>query len=402
MGEFVVGISFLFYSFVDDDTVLFTTTHLLLPPPLHTHTLRFYRSTKWVSSPCINYMLDQGEIENIDEGNVDVAHSESAPSVEGFLVRNPNAIILGGPYDDPNAARTMIIARSQEPTNVGAFDWIGFIAALYNKEEMSNRIAGSAQRNFDCASENSFFLSSTPTERMLKETSTRRIAEEEEVAEKEDKRPTLLWASWFEGYGWSVASCPNYQADVECEWAAACNVNILSRPDGVGNAPESLGGRYWYLSDEEFLAFGQNADVWVYKSQYWDKVFALKADYLQQFKAYKNKKIFDTQGVSPNSWYEQRLAEYYVVGMDVCAVSGVDAGLHKSRWLRNIFTEPVGVMGECNVAEINEPYVAPVGECVPIAATLNVVEDNDSAGTLSSAVQGLTLIASLVFASSLW
>ncbi len=341
-------------------------------------------------------MLEQGEIEKIDEARDDVAHSESASSVGDFLLRNPDGIILGGPYDEPDASRTMIIAGSQENTNVGQFDWIAFYAALYNKEDMSNRIAGSAQQNFDCASENSFLLSSSPTERKLKATSTRRVAEEE------DKRPTLLWASWFEGYGWSVAYCPNYQADTECEWAAACNVHILSRPEGVGNAPESLGGRYWYLTDEEFFEFGKDADVWVYKSQHWDKVYALKAEFLQQFKAYKNQQIYDTQGVSANSWYEQRLAEYYVVGMDVCAVMGVDGGTHRSRWLRNIFTEDVGVMPECNVAEIDEPYVAPVAECVPIAATLNVAsKDKDNAGAVSSAVQGMTLIASLVLAASL-
>ena len=359
----------------------------------------FCRNTKWISSPCLNYMLDEGEIINIDGDRVDVAHSQSASSVEEYLLQNPEALILGGPYDDANADRTMVIAGSQENTNVGQFDWIAFYAALYNKEDMSNRIARSAQQNYDCASENSFLLSSSPTQRNLKATSPRRVAEED------DKRPTLLWASWFQGYGWSVASCPTYQSDTECEWAAACNVKILSRPEGVGNAPESLGGRYWYLSDEEFLEFGKDADRWVYKSQHWDKVFAEKGEeYLSQFKAYQNQQIYDTQGVSPNSWYEQRLAEYYVVGMDVCAIMGVDDGLHKSRWLRNIFTDPVGVMPECNVAEIDEPYVAPVSECVPIAAKLNVASKGDGEGNAGavSTFQGFTLFALLAVAASLW
>jgi len=357
-------------------------------------------NTKWISSPCLNHMLDEGEIINVDGDRDDVAHTESASSVEEFLLRNPDALVLGGPYDDADADRTMVIAGSQENTNVGQFDWIAFYAALYNKEDMSNRIAGSAQQNYDCASENSFFLSSSPTERNLKATtSTRRVAEEGH------SKPTLLWASWFKGYGWSVAHCPNYQSGTECEWAAACNVDILSRPEGVGNAPESLGGRYWYLSDEEFLEFGKDADRWMYKSQHWEKVLAEKGvEYLSQFKAYQNQQIYDTQGVSPNSWHEQRLAEYYVVGMDVCAIMGVDDGLHKSRWLRNIFTDPIGVMPECNVAEIDEPYVAPVSECMPIAATLNVVPEEkgvENAGTVS-AHQGLTFFALFVVAASLW
>ena len=354
-----------------------------------------HRSTKWISSPCMKHKLEVGEIEKVDEVRDDVAHTESASSVQDFLERNPDGLILGGPYDNVDAPRTMVIAGSQENTNVAQFDWIAFYAALYNKEDLSNRITSHAQRNYDCASENSLLLSSTPTERNL--------AEEEE----EDDRPTLLWASWFEGYGWSVAHCPTYQSGTECEWAAACNVRILSRPEGVGNAPESLGGRYWYLTDEEFLEFGKDADKWVYKSQHWNKVYEKKAEFLQQFKAYKNQEIYDTQGVSPNSWYEQRLAEYYVVGMDVCAIMGVDNGVHKSRWLRNIFTDPVGVMPECNVEEINEPYVAPVAECESIAATLNVAGtevdvEKDSAGAVLSAVRGFTFVASLVFASYLW
>jgi hypothetical protein len=94
--------------------------------------------------------------------------------------------------------------------------------------------------------------------------------------------------------------------------------------------------------------------------------------------------------------------------MDVCAIMGVDDGLHKSRWLRNIFNDPIGVMPQCNVAEIDEPYVAPVSDCMPIAATLNVVSEGegevnvkDNAGAVS-AVQGFTLIASLAVVASLW
>lgn len=336
-------------------------------------------------------MLEQGDIEKIDENSV-IAHGESASaSVADFLERNPEGIILGGPFDNVDAPRTMIVTDSHEKTNVGQFDWIGFYSALYNKEDMSNRISSSAQQNFDCASENSLLLSSTPTERKLEEASSRKVSEEE------DNRPTLLWANWFEGFGWSVAECPNYQAARECEWAASCNSKILSRTEGVGTDIDG----YMYLNDDEFFEFGKDADVWVYASQFWDNVYEQKAEFLQQFKAYKNQKIFDTQGVSPNSWFEQRLAEYYVVGMDVCAVMGVDGGVHKSRWLRNIFTEKVGELPECNVAEIDEPYVAPVSDCAPIAATLNVVKGNDNASTISSAVQGLVLIPSLVFAASL-
>jgi hypothetical protein len=348
-------------------------------------------------------MVENGEIESIDKNSL-VAHGESntdTNELEEFLERNPDTIIIGGAGDDVTAPNTMIFTSSQEDTNVGNFDWIAFFAALYNKEEMSNRIARSAQQHFDCASENAYFLSSKPTERKL--ATTRRDAEKDD----DEEEKTLLWANWIEGYGWSVAHCPHYQSGRECEWAAACNVKILSRPEGVGNFHEWSGIKYWYLNDEEFLDFAKDASHWIYSSQFWDNVMEKKGEeYLSQFKAYQNQRIWDTQGVDPNAWFEQRLAEYYVVGMDMCAVMGVDGGLHKSRWFRNIFTEQPGELGTCNPEDIDEPYVPPVEDCVPIAATLNsvgeIVVDNDNAGALASTVQGLTLIASLAFAVSLW
>jgi len=369
---------------------------LLSPSPY------FCRENKYISSPCLQQMVENGEIESIDKNAV-VAHGESntdTNELEEFLERNPDTIIIGGAGDDVTAPNTMIFTSSQEDTNVGNFDWIAFFAALYNKEEMSNRIAGSAQQHFDCTSENAYFLSSKPTQRKL--ATTRRVAEKDDEEEK-----TLLWANWIEGYGWSVAHCPNYQSARQCEWAAACNVKILSRPEGVGSFQEWSGIKYWYLNDEEFLDFAKDASHWIYSSQFWDNVMEKKGEeYLSQFKAYQNKRIWDTQGVDPNAWFEQRLAEYYVVGMDMCAVMGVDDGLHKSRWFRNIFTEQPGELGTCNPEDIDEPYVPPVEDCVPIAATLNavgdVVSDNDNAGALASTVQGLALIASLVFAVSLW
>lgn len=94
-------------------------------------------------------------------------------------------------------------------------------------------------------------------------------------------------------------------------------------------------------------------------------MYEKKKDVVHQVKAYQNKQVFDTQGMGENSWYEQRLAEYDVVGLDMCDIVGHTTGVHKRRWIRNIFTDPIGSLPACNVNELDAPYVPEGTDCVP-------------------------------------
>jgi len=99
-------------------------------------------------------------------------------------------------------------------------------------------------------------------------------------------------------------------------------------------------------------------------------VYEEKKDMLDQIKAVQNQQVYDTQGRGPNMWNEQRLAEYDIVALDFCDLvgTGVPGSVHKRQWFRNIFTEPIGTVGECNIPdEINEPYVPKGAQCTPIA-----------------------------------
>ena len=104
------------------------------------------------------------------------------------------------------------------------------------------------------------------------------------------------------------------------------------------------------MTTEEFVAFGQDADHWIYPSSNWNDVYAANEQILNQFVSVANRSVFDYQGQGSNAWFEQRFAEYDVVLNDFCLVSGtVESTLPANRrlWLRNVFTEPVGTLGIC-------------------------------------------------------
>ena len=84
--------------------------------------------------------------------------------------------------------------------------------------------------------------------------------------------------------------------------------------------------------------------------------------------------MYDTQGKGEHAWHEQRLAEYDVVALDMCALVGNEnpnPPIHQRRWFRNVYAEAVGFLSECNApSEIDEPYVPAEAECSPLVANL--------------------------------
>jgi iron complex transport system substrate-binding protein len=318
---------------------------------------------QWISSPCLTHMIEEATLETVWEGWNQTLQSAATAD---FLARNPDAIIIGGPYGDKDGDRVLSVAASQERTNVATFDWIALYAALFNLEGMSNKIVSDTQAQYECSSDNARVIASQQ----------RRVAE--------DEKPVLLWANWIQGYNWSVAECPTWDTTYYCEYAAHCGVDIISRPEGLGWNDPSYGGNYWYLNDEEMLELGKDADVWIYSSQFWDTMYAEKKDVVDQFKSVQNQQVYDTQGMGPNSWYEQRLAEYDVVGLDMCDVVGhtnKNGPAHDRRWLRNIFTDPIGQLEECRIPdELSEPYIPGGADCVRLE-----VQDSESGSSSGSA-----------------
>jgi hypothetical protein len=335
---------------------------------------------QYVSSPCLNYLMDvDGSVETVFDPDDPWNTTKSDDLTAEFLERNPGAVIFGGIYSNSDGNRVIGVAESQERTNVATFDWIALYAALFNMEALSNEIAMQTKERYICSSSNAMTLSADiPAE----------------------ARPVVLWADYFDGYNWSVAECPTWDYTYYCEYARSCGVDIISRPEGLGWNDQSYGGDYWYLDDQQLLDIGKDADIWIYPSDTWDAVYEQKKAILDQFKAVQNKQVFDTQGGGNSAWYEQRLAEYDVVGNDFCALVGTSNPQqippHTIKWFRNVYTGNIPEPGTCDVPdELDERYV-PVGAfCSPL-----VPEDGNNGGTepaVSPDGSGVTSLAPLEY-----
>jgi hypothetical protein len=321
---------------------------------------------QYVSSPCLNYRIDgDGSVETVFDPDAPFDSNRTQELTDEFLSRHPDAIIFGGIFADADAPRVMGVAETQERTNVATFDWIALYAALFNMEARSNEIAQQTEERYMCSSLNAQILSS-------------------DVAQED--RPVVFWANFFEGYNWSVAECPTWDHTFYCEYASHCGANIISRPEGVG--VEDFG--FWYLTDEEVLELGKDADIFIYPSQDWDEIYEQKKELLDQFKSVQNKQVYDTQGGGQNAWHEQRLAEYDVVGNDFCALVGVSnpqqVPPHVVKWFRNVFTGTVPEEGTCNVPdELDDPYVPVGASCVQFEQPQGDGNETEGGNEISSA-----------------
>ena len=144
---------------------------------------------------------------------------------------------------------------------------------------------------------------------------------------------------------------------------------------------------------------GKDADLWVYASKTFLDVYEDKKELMDQFKAVQNGEVYDTQGQGEHAWQEQRLAEYDVVALDMCSLVGNEnpnPPIHKSRWFRNIYTQAVGFLPQCNApAEIDQPYVPEQAECTPL------VEGSPDTDPLETSSADFMNDGVLAFASSL-
>ena len=335
-----------------------------------------------VSSPCMQHMMtgNDSAIEVVWDAEDPYNGTISAALTAEFLERHPDAVILGGPTDEaPFGDRVMNVAASQERTNVATFDWIAMYAALFNLEALSNHISTETQARYDCTSTNARLIVDQQRSRRLQESNVEKSSKEEkQLRQLEGHEAThnstdpsevkILWATYFTGYNWSVADCSAWDNAYYCEYATHCGTTIISRPPDMGYNV-SFGGPtlYHYVNDDEILELGKDADIWIFPSNRWDSVYESKSEVMDQFKAVQNQQVYDNQGSGSNAWFEQRLAEYDVVGLDMCDLVGTanpNGPAHTRRWFRNIFTEEIGGLPECRIPEeLSAPYVPQGAEC---------------------------------------
>jgi len=302
-----------------------------------------------VSSPCLNDMMSNGTIETIYYPEDPYNATLNFQGAADYISRNPDAIIFAGPTGNKDAKGHMAFAASQERTAFASFDWLGMYAALFNLEGMATKIIAETGSRYKCSADNAAKLNEI----------------------KKEEPPKLLWAYYFPSVpGWSVASCPTPDSAYFCEYAHHCGADIISRPEGMGfNRTYGSPTVYWYVSDEELLVLGKDADTWIYPGMTFGDVYFEKKEVLDQFKSVQERKVYDTQGQGEYSWHEQRLAEYDVVALDMCTIVGTNnpGSTHQNRWFRNYYEGPIGSPGFCDAPdEIDMAYVPAQAVCEPI------------------------------------
>jgi len=231
----------------------------------------FLGSASWISSPCMGELFDQGLF---DEGMFNTSFVDNTTLARPTFVEN----FGGAPFLLPNEIK---VSNSEEDDNLAVFEWIKFYATFFNLEETANEIFTNTKNRYTCATENAGYLSC------------------------DDKpKPVVLWG-YYSSYcgGWDVATCPNYY----CEFTESCQAEILSSAD-QGSFYSDLCYRN-YMTTEEFIAFGKDADIWIYPSPDFEQTLTDFGDVLAAFVSVKKQAVYDTEGSGPNAWFEQRLVE---------------------------------------------------------------------------------------------
>lgn len=98
--------------------------------------------------------------------------------------------------------------------------------------------------------------------------------------------------------------------------------------------------------------------------------------------------------------HEQRLGEYDVVALDFCSLVGMNNPntVHRRRWFRNYYIEPVGSAGTCDAPdEIDEPYVPAEASCIHIGSEAGATEDSNTLQDTQDPDESSATVMRLVF-----
>ena len=229
----------------------------------------FFGPASWVSSPCLSKLLDDGDVEEVID-----PYNETL--IQNVPLELPSFI---GQYGDVAFNTRFRISLTEEDENLAAFEWLKFYSLFFNLESAANEIFNTVKERYDCAEQNAASLTCDG-----------------------EKKPVVLWGA-YSAYcgGWDVAKCPNYY----CEFAEACSATLLHSKEGSIKS-EFCGATY--MTTEEFVEFGKDADYWIHPSPDFSNTLADFKDELKDFVSVKNEQVFDTEGI-PGAWFEQRLAE---------------------------------------------------------------------------------------------
>lgn len=315
----------------------------------------FLTNIQFLSSACLRERIGNGLVATKP---VDSASEETVTDLQALLAEQ---VAFVSPFStDPFIINPVRVSEYTEKTNSAIFEWIKFFSTFYNMEDRANQLFEAAHRRFECVASSASL-----------------------ITEDQPKKPVVLWAyySSFCG-GWDVAKCPNYY----CEYGTACSVDLLDGSTIETYSIDACGAKY--MTTDELVAFGKDADHWIFPSDNWEQTYQEFGDQLDTMKAVQDKEVFDYLGSGQNAWFEERFPAYFNVLHDFCGVVGTTTRYPGQPWFRNVFTQSVGAPPDCT-GEIQ--HIIPSDTCVP--ADFGVVPKE------TSAADEVSIVA--VFANSL-
>jgi iron complex transport system substrate-binding protein len=280
---------------------------------------------QYISSSCLRERIQAGDVSvpQLDGG-------ASLPSFDNTTAATDTIIAFTSPFSTLQFFTRVLVSEYRETTNQAIFEWIKFYSTFFNKEQLANQVFLAALTRWDC------------------------IVEQAGAVSDDGAKPTVLWAYWsVYCNGWDVGECPNYY----CEFGTACQAHVLSSTNGTASA--TCGATY--MTTEELVAFGADADYWFHPGSDWDEAYSKFNASLDTMKSVQNKQVYDYQGSGTSNWFEGRYAEYYDVLQDYCSILEKAKPLDHNAWFRNIFTEEVGSPDVCEDEQAKYPFVH--GEC---------------------------------------
>jgi hypothetical protein len=292
-----------------------------------------YASKQYISSPCLQEMITD-EYTVIAEDFV----TWQPPFVEGLNVSFIN-------YGDAPLVNNPVKAMEYlESGTLAIAEYIKFFSVFFNMESRANFIFDEIIERYEC----------------VKDTASTYQFDLLQASRGSPK--TIVWASysnyvdWEGGHhlGWMIAKCngPKFDGSTGpyyCEMAAAVGVELLNT---TGRGSINVGG-YDYYTDDEFLEFAKDADAFIYPSAYptWKELHTEKYEMLNQIRAVRNDRVYDTQGQGANDWYESPYSEPSTMMEDFAYVTADtnENYLDKLVWFRKVDNEEdvVGSPGVC-------------------------------------------------------
>lgn len=245
---------------------------------LRTRIKAWLGSPDYISSPCLNQLIDSGS-------TVVIKDTSNQAAVNGLKTKFGANIVSFHNYRAEYRSTLLNVTDSSylETTNEAVFEWNKFFAVFFNLEKRSNALFAKHQSRYKCYAEEAIDI--------------------KDVIQSGVK-PKLLWASYtnYGGVdGWDVAECPNYY----CEYANLCAAQLITSRAGT---IDYFGKKIFTTA--AFIQLAKDVPYWIYSANNWDEAYAKYGSQLNQFASVKIKQVYDTSGSGENAWFENRLAEY--------------------------------------------------------------------------------------------